>query len=183
MDNLTGLKRKALYGSILILVLIAFDQWTKSLAAAHLKGHAAVSLIRNILELLYVENMGAAFGIMNGMRLIFVVLAPLVSAALIYICLKLPEAQRFGWLKLCAILIISGAMGNWIDRVRQGYVVDFIYFKPIDFPVFNVADIYVTCAAFGMIFLLLFYYTEEETNEIPLLGQKKKEERDPDDTD
>ena len=72
-------------------------------------------------------------------------------------------------------------MGNWIDRVRQGYVVDFIYFKPIDFPVFNVADIYVTCAAFGMIFLLLFYYTEEEANEIPLLGQKKNKQSDPDD--
>ena len=181
MDNLTGLKRKALSGSILILVLIAFDQWTKSLAAAHLKGHAAVSLIRNVLELLYVENTGAAFGIMNGMRLIFVVLAPLVSAALVYICLKLPGAPRFRWLRLCAVLIISGAMGNWIDRVRQGYVVDFIYFKPIDFPVFNVADIYVTCAAFGMIFLLLFYYTEEEANEIPLLGQKKNKQSDQDD--
>ena len=80
---------------------------------------------------------------------------------------------------LLVIGIIAGALGNWIDRLRQGYVVDFIYFKPIDFPVFNVADIYVTCSAFLIIFLLIFYYTEEEAAGIPFLGGKagdRKEE-------
>jgi len=91
--------------------------------------------------------------------------------------LKLPETSRFTPLRLCFLLIIAGAMGNWIDRLRQGYVVDFIYFKPIDFPVFNVADIYVTCAAFGLILLLLFYYTEEEAEQIPLLGGRKSEKK------
>ena len=160
-----------------VIALILLDQWTKTLAVAHLKGHTAVSLVGNILELLYVENTGAAFGIMNGMRLIFVVLAPVVSVLLIYMFLKLPETSRFTPLRLCFLLIIAGAMGNWIDRLRQGYVVDFIYFKPIDFPVFNVADIYVTCAAFGLILLLLFYYTEEEAEQIPLLGGRKSEKK------
>ena len=175
MDNLSGLKRRSFFGAAAVLILIALDQWTKSLAVTYLKGQAPVSLIRNILELLYVENSGAAFGIMNGMRLIFVLLAPAVSILLAWILWKMPQRSRFFPIRLCMTLIIAGALGNWIDRLRQGYVVDFIYFKPIDFPVFNVADIYVTCAAFGLIFLLLFFYTEEEANEIPLLGSKKKD--------
>ena len=171
MDNARGLK--SLLSAAAVLVLIALDQWTKHLAVVHLKGQMAVSLIRDILELLYVENMGAAFGIMNGMRLIFVLLPPLVSAVLIYVYFRMPSGRRFLPARICCIGIIAGALGNWIDRLRQGYVVDFIYFKPIDFPVFNVADIYVTCSAFLIIFLLIFYYKEEEISQIPLLGSDK----------
>ena len=63
-------------------------------------------------------------------------------------------------------LMAIGALGNFIDRVFRNYVVDFFYFKLIDFPVFNVADIYVTVAAFAMIILGLFYYKEEDYNKI-----------------
>ncbi|MBQ9420702.1 MAG: signal peptidase II [Lachnospiraceae bacterium] len=173
MDNARGLK--SLLSAAAVLALIALDQWAKHLAVVHLKGQMAVSLIRDILELLYVENMGAAFGIMNGMRLIFVLLPPVVSAVLIYVYLRMPAGRRFLPARICCIGIIAGALGNWIDRLRQGYVVDFIYFKPIDFPVFNVADIYVTCSAFLIIFLLIFYYKEEEISQIPLLGSDKSE--------
>ena len=69
-------------------------------------------------------------------------------------------------LRICAVFIFSGAIGNFIDRLKLGYVVDFFYFKLIDFPVFNVADIYVTVAAFAMIILGLFYYKEEDYNKI-----------------
>ncbi len=172
MDK-AGRKYGPVFAIIVVAVLIFLDQWTKALAVSHLKGRDAVSLIGSVLELLYVENSGAAFGIMNGMRLIFVVLAPLVSVLLVYILLRMPSSPRFRPLRICFLMVIAGAIGNWIDRLRQGYVVDFIYFKPIDFPVFNVADIYVTCAAFGLVFLLLFYYTGEEAEQIPLLGGKK----------
>ena len=166
MGNHTGLKRGTVSRLFAILILIALDQWTKSLAVTHLKGRAAVSLIRNILELLYVENQGAAFGIMNGMRLIFVVLAPLVAILLARILQKLPAAPRFRWFRLCCIFIIAGALGNWIDRLRQGYVVDFIYFKPIDFPVFNVADIYVTVSMAVLVILILFVYDDDTLSRI-----------------
>ena len=170
MANARGLKSLLLAASAALL--IGLDQWTKQLAVTHLKGQTAVSLIRDVLELLYVENTGAAFGIMNGMRLIFVILPPVVSAVLIHVYLHMPEGRRFIPANACCIGIIAGALGNWIDRLRQGYVVDFIYFKPIDFPVFNVADIYVTYSAFLIIFLLIFYYTEEEAAGIPFLGGK-----------
>ena len=75
---------------------------------------------------------------------------------------KLPETKRTIPLKACIVSVVAGAIGNLIDRVRLNYVIDFLYFKLIDFPIFNVADIYVTVAAFVLIFLILFYYKESE---------------------
>ena len=69
-------------------------------------------------------------------------------------------------LRICAVFIFSGAIGNFIDRLKLGYVVDFFYFKLIDFPVFNVADIYVTVGTFILAFLLSFYYKEEDLDRI-----------------
>ena len=69
-------------------------------------------------------------------------------------------------LRICAVLIVGGAFGNCIDRIRLNYVVDFFYFKLIDFPIFNVADIYVTVAAFLLVILILVYYKEEDLERI-----------------
>lgn len=145
-----------------ILVLVAMDQITKGAASAHLMGSGPYVIIDKVIELLYVENRGAAFGIMNGMRSFFLILAPAVSIVLFALSLRLPASRRYIPLRLTLTGIISGAIGNFIDRLVNGYVVDFIYFMPIDFPVFNVADIYVTCAAFALVFLVLFYYSEDE---------------------
>lgn len=145
-----------------IIVLIALDQITKSAAVAKLMGSDPYVIIDNILELLYVENRGAAFGIMNGMRGFFLLIAPLISAALLAALAFIPRTRRFCPLRITLNGVIAGALGNFIDRLLNGYVVDFIYFMPIDFPVFNVADIYVTCAAFSLIYLLMFHYSEEE---------------------
>ena len=75
-------------------------------------------------------------------------------------------------LRAVALFIASGAVGNMIDRVALGYVVDFFYFELIDFPIFNVADIYVTCATIILAILILFYYKDEE---LDCLFPKKKE--------
>ena len=74
------------------------------------------------------------------------------------------------------LLFISGAIGNFIDRVRLQYVIDFFYFKLIDFPIFNVADIYVTVAAFCLIVLFLFYYKEADLEEVFPSKKKKDQE-------
>ena len=78
--------------------------------------------------------------------------------------LRMPgwQEKRYHWLKLCVIMITAGAVGNMIDQVSQGYVVDFLYFKLINFPIFNVADIYVTTATALLFVVLCFYYKEEE---------------------
>ena len=78
-------------------------------------------------------------------------------------------------LRCIIVLIGAGAVGNFIDRMSNGYVVDFFYFKLIDFPVFNVADIYVTCGVICLFFLILFVYSDKEFDEISAaaLGRKK----------
>ena len=92
---------------------------------------------------------------------------------IIYLYLmRIPSEKHFGLLNVIAILFFGGAIGNFIDRVMQGYVVDFFYFRLIDFPVFNVADIYVTVAAILLILCLLFY--KEEDFERILPAKKKK---------
>ena len=96
------------------------------------------------------------------MQTFLIVLTALVIILVLWKYLTLPEGRRFLPMRLCMLLIISGAVGNLIDRVRNHYVVDFIYFVPINFPKFNVADIYITVGVAILAVLLFFYYTDEE---------------------
>ena len=153
---------KAFAFLIAIGILVFLDQWSKQAAVSALKGNKPFVILENILEFSYLENRGAAFGIMQGMRTAFLIFAPLVSVLLFGYGLKLSLKKKYTPLVICFLFIISGAIGNFIDRLRNGYVVDFIYFKLIDFPVFNVADIYVTCACILLILLLLFKYKDED---------------------
>ena len=93
----------------------------------------------------------------------------IVLIILIFLYIRIPDTKRYTYMRLILILLISGAIGNFIDRCLHNYVIDFFYFKLIDFPVFNVADIYVTTAAVLLILLFVFYYKEED---IDLLIQK-----------
>ncbi len=147
---------------LLAAVLTAADQWTKSLAVQHLKNTDGIVLVRNVLYLIYIENRGAAFGAFQGMQIMFYLITAAVLCGIVYLLCRIPEERRYNPMLLVCLLVFSGAVGNFIDRVKQSYVVDFIYFSPIDFPVFNVADIYVTCGCFLMVLLFLMYYKEDD---------------------
>lgn len=149
-------------GAVMSAVLILFDQFTKYLAAIHLKAQAPFVLFENVLELNYLENAGAAFGIMQGKKSFLVVFTLLVILLILYFYIRIPAEKKFLFLRVTVVFLISGAIGNLIDRIRLHYVVDFIYFKMIHFPVFNVADIYVSCAAVFLALLIIFYYKEED---------------------
>lgn len=151
---------------ISIVVLVCIDQFTKYLVVGHLKDRPAYVLIRNIFQLEYLENRGAAFGILQNQRVFFYISVLLITAAVIWFYSKVPMERKYLPLRICAVLIVSGAFGNCIDRIRLNYVVDFFYFKLIDFPIFNVADIYVTVAAFLLVILILVYYKEEDLERI-----------------
>ena len=127
---------------------------------------SAYVLIRNIFQLEYLENRGAAFGILQNQRVFFYISVLLITAAVIWFYSKVPMERKYLPLRICAVLIVGGAFGNCIDRMRLNYVVDFFYFKLIDFPIFNVADIYVTVAAFLLVILILVYYKEEDLERI-----------------
>ena len=150
---------KAFIGCLLLVVL---DQFTKVLALQNLKGQEPITIIPDVFHLLYVENRGAAFGILQNKQWVFLIITAIVLAALIWALPRMSRERHFLPLRLCLCFIGAGAVGNMIDRIFRGYVVDFFYFKLIDFPVFNVADIYVTTSAIVLIFLIVFLYKEED---------------------
>ncbi len=170
-----SLVKKSLLYIAIIIALTALDQFTKVAAVSHLMGSGPYVIIDNVLELLYVENRGAAFGMMKGMRPFFLLLAPAVSVGVFLILLGTPDEKKYLPVKICFLGIIAGAIGNFIDRLMQGYVVDFIYFKPIDFPVFNVADICVTCSCILLMILFIFYYSEDDLKRIQLPWKRPRD--------
>lgn len=145
---------------------VFIDQVTKYFALSCLKGQEPYVIIRNVFQLEYLENRGAAFGLFQNQRIVFFCSVAVVCSAAVWFYVRVPMEKRYFPLRVCAVLIMAGAFGNFIDRVRLNYVVDFFYFKLIDFPVFNVADIFVTTATFLLFLLLCFYYKEEELERI-----------------
>jgi signal peptidase II len=90
--------------------------------------------------------------------------AIVILGVIAYVLVKTPDDKKYTILHILLSLIAAGAIGNMIDRIRYDYVVDFIYFVFINFPIFNVADIYVSISTFVLIFILLFYYKEDDLN-------------------
>lgn len=154
--------KKGIRSVFTIVVLLMLDQFTKYMAVLHLKDQEPVELIKNIFEFRYLENQGAAFGSLQGQQIFLLLVTGLVLIFWVYTYRKMPDQRRYEPLRFTMLLLCSGAIGNMIDRISHGYVVDFLYFKLIDFPIFNVADCYVTIAAGLLIVLILFVYKEEE---------------------
>ncbi len=159
------------------LALILLDQGIKLWAIGTLRDKDPIVLIKGVLEFRYLENRGAAFGIFQNRQWFFILITLIVLAGLFFLSGRIPQDRKYLPLQICFYLIGAGAVGNLIDRVFRSYVVDFIYFKLIDFPIFNVADIYVTVSAILLILLLLFFYKEEDVEQIFSFG-KKKEKKD-----
>lgn len=143
------------------ILLIGFDQLTKYLAVTKLKD-GPVILWKGVFELRYLENNGAAFGMMQNMHILFYIATLAITVLLLYALWKMPTGKRYIMMRVVSVGILSGAIGNFIDRTVHHYVIDFLYFRLIDFPIFNVADIYVTCSAIGMVLSILFVYKEKD---------------------
>ena len=163
--------RYNLIGAALALVLIGLDQWTKVLAVKHLMGQEPIVIWNGVFELHYLENRGAAFGILQGQKVVFLICTAAVLAILAFYYNRMPVEKRYLPMRIVGSLLGAGAVGNLIDRMMQSYVVDFLYFKLIDFPIFNVADCYVTVGAILLAILILFVYKDEE---LGFLSLKKK---------
>lgn len=154
--------KSCITASISVIILVLLDQYTKLLAITHLKNQDSFVIWENVFELQYLENRGAAFGIMQNQRWFFVVLTTVMLIAIAYIFYITPKNKRYLPLNVCLVFVVAGAIGNFIDRLFRGFVVDFFYFSLINFPIFNVADIYVTVTFFVLVLLLFFYYKDED---------------------
>jgi len=134
-----------------LLVLYAADQLSKLAAIRCLAGTDGLRLLPGVFELQYVENRGAAFGMLEGRRWLFILFTLAVTAALAWYLRKTPAEHRSLRLRAGVVLVAAGAFGNLTDRILRGFVVDFLYVALIDFPVFNLADI---CICVGLALLL-----------------------------
>ena len=147
------------------LVLVLLDQYTKYIALTQLKPIYNVTFIEGFMDFTFVENRGAAFGMLNGARWFFVIVTVLITVGIIYyVAKKIPKdaGREYKALKFSLMLILAGAWGNVYDRIFRGYVVDFFEFTFFKYPVFNVADIYVVCGAILMSVVVLFFIKDEE---------------------
>lgn len=159
-------------------LLIVLDQWTKALAVSHLKQKPAFVLLDGVLELHYFENTGAAWGMLKNKQTLFYVLTLLFFVIVVYEIKRLYQNHRFIPLIYTLMLMFAGAAGNFIDRLCNKYVVDFIYVRLIDFPIFNLADCYITISVVLMMLLLFFYYTDEEYDMIlPFFSDSDKQKK------
>lgn len=154
-----------------MILLLFIDQWTKYLTVVQLKEVGKISIIRDVFCLTYLENYGAGFGIMQNQRVVLLCITVVLLVAFFWIFLKIPFTKRYLPLHSCLVVLTAGALGNMIDRIFRGFVVDMLNFELISFPVFNVADCYIVVAVILAFFLICFYYKKEE-----LMFFKKKKE-------
>ena len=136
---------------ILSILFVIADQVVKMWTVNNFSLHEGMEFIKGIVSILYVRNTGAAWGMFEGKMFFFYLITAVAVGTLLYLMFK--EKGKSKLLLTAYSLILAGAVGNFIDRIRLGYVVDMFKFEFIDFPIFNVADI---CLTIGVIFL--FYY-------------------------
>lgn len=148
-------------GIFSILFGVALDQYTKYLASMYLKKKSII-LIKDVFQLQYLENRGAAFGILQNQQWFFLIIGIMAVILLFILYARMPRTKRYIPLRICLISMISGAIGNMIDRVRFRYVIDFFYFELINFPIFNVADIFASVSTCVLIVLFIFYYKDAD---------------------
>ena len=145
-----------LYYALFAAGIVAADQVTKYLTVANIALHEDVPFIPGLLQLTYVQNTGAAFSSFEGQQWLFAIIFAVFTFLLFWEYYKKP----MGFTKFerwCIAAVYAGGVGNMIDRVRLGYVVDMIETTFVEFPVFNVADCFITCGCIAlMVHLILF---------------------------
>lgn len=137
------------------LLIIAADQLTKALVVANISLGEIVPVLDGLFHLTFLKNEGMAWSLLEGGRWFFVVVTVLAFACLFYILKKKWITHPTGFAAVS--MIAGGALGNFIDRVRMGYVVDMIAVEFIDFPVFNVADCFIVCGGILLAVFVLFF--------------------------
>ena len=155
--------------TLTVIILVGIDQLTKLWAVATLaagngtmSGMTDIQLWPNVFHLHYTPNTGAAWGMLSGKQGILIIITSIIIIGLIIYIRTLPQTKWGNWGRVAFILIISGAIGNLIDRVCLGYVRDFLYFILINFPIFNIADILVVVGVGLLMIVLLFGDLEDK---------------------
>lgn len=149
---------------LIFIAAIILDRVTKIWAVNNLKDNVSIPIINGVLEFYYLPNgnTGAAFGMLKGHQSLFLIIALVVVVAIGYILVNMPFDKKYRFVSIFLLFIAAGGVGNMIDRFIQNYVVDFIYISCINFPIFNVADIFVSVSTTLLIIIGLIKLKEED---------------------
>lgn len=145
--------KQILFISYIALLIILLDQLTKYLISKYLNLHQSIYLIKNILHLTYIQNTGAGFGILKNQQ-IFLIFTSLIIIGAILFCIK--QILKEKPIHIPVALILGGAVGNLIDRIFLGHVIDFIDFRI--WPAFNIAD---SCITIGAVWLMFYFWKKK----------------------
>lgn len=157
--------------AIALVLLVAVDQISKYFVRLYLKGNPLV-LMEDVFSFYYHENRGSVWGILQGKIDFLLIVSVFLFAFLIYVYIRTPKQKQYFPLFWILVFMLAGAAGNTIDRLFLGFVTDFIYFELINFPIFNIADCYITVCAFLTILLMFTKYKEEDFS---FLSLRRKE--------
>lgn len=167
---------------IYLILLIVIDQVSKYWARTTIKEDGPFSIIPKVLKLQYHENTGAVWGIMSDKTGFLIILTMILVLILTFVYFKIPRDKHYTPIHIIWVFIMAGAVGNFIDRISLRYVVDFIYFELIDFPIFNVADSYLTVSCALLLILAIFHYKEKDFEFIDTMFSKTKKQSSSDET-
>jgi len=145
---------------LIALAIVVVDQLVKYWAQTVLMSLGTIPIIQDVFHLTYAQNKGAAFSILQGQRWFFVVITVIIVGVLLWMLYKNQLCNLWG--RLSVIFIIGGAVGNFIDRLRFGYVIDMMDFRLINFAIFNVADMFLTVGGIMLIIYILFMDGKKE---------------------
>lgn len=155
---------------VICAILTAIDQLVKHIITGSLALYDSIPVIKDVFEIKYIQNSGSAWGLLSGKTGFLLAITILVLLIVFYVYHNIAENSRYLPVRICLIFLLAGALGNMIDRIVLGYVIDFLYFKLINFPVFNVADMYVTISMIVLLLLVIFKYNTDDLD--VMLGDK-----------
>lgn len=166
---------------VAVALLAGIDQLVKFWTVKNIELYNNIVIWDGVFELTHIRNEGMAWGLLQNQQILFITLTPIALFVFAFFYCRTPFRKRFIPIRIAEILLAGGAIGNLIDRIWRGEelfkgnVVDMFYFKLIDFPVFNVADSYITIACVLLVVLVLFVYRDEEFN--LMFGLRRKAEK------
>ena len=146
---------------LICFLLVFFDQITKYFARVYVK-QQPISVLEGVFSFHYHENRGSVWGILQGKVDFLLIVSIVLLIGLTFAYIRMPKTKFYEPLLWIIVFITAGAIGNTIDRLFLGYVTDFLYFELINFPIFNIADCYITVCSFLTIFLVFTRYKEDE---------------------
>ena len=161
---------------IVVAILVVIDQISKLWIVKNMVPYKdEKKVIDGVFSLRFIKNSGAAWGSFSGKTILLLVISIILIVAMLYVYKNIIFENKYLELKICILFILGGAIGNMIDRIRLGFVIDFIEAKFINFPIFNFADICVTVCMFVVLALFLFKYKDEDMD--VMLARKKSDKK------